>query len=103
MKLLDLNIPGLESMDSGSRAQAVQSRIISALQEAEKLLLKLPELESRVNSLSKEQNTLLSQISAINKALEVSVKAITLLNEVKKVEVPKSKSWLANLLNLRKK
>ena len=102
MKLLDLNIPGLESMDSGSRAQAVQSRIISALQEAEKLLLKLPELESRVNSLSKEQNTLLSQISAINKALESLSKAI-IANEVKKVEIPKSKSWLANLLNLRKK
>ena len=97
MKLLDLNIPGLESMDSGSRAQAVQSRIISALQEAEKLLLKLPELESRVNSLSNGEKSLISQIQAIVATLEATNKAIQLLNQVKTI-LPYKSTWLSKLL-----
>ena len=88
-------------MDSASKEQSL---IVAITQELSNLRQELGVERGRVDSLSEGQGTLLSQISAINKALEVSVKAITLLNEVKKVEVPKvPKSWLANLLNLRKK
>ena len=78
-----------------------QLRIISAenrIAELEKSLLKLPELEARVNSLSKGQSTLGSEILAINSILKTTDDTLKLLNQVKQTILPHKSTWLSKLL-----